>query len=128
MRNRTVEHETVTGCEWNVEGLSARLHAIYQEEARRQAGTGEDTVRHPDDYDALPEHTKEYDRVLARFIIERETWLTARIAELEALLREAREVWLTLIWDEEHGSRPEDEDSVANFKGRIDAALEQKPE
>jgi hypothetical protein len=69
-----------------VERLSATLHAIYQEEARRQAGTGEDTVRHPDDYDALPEHTKEYDRVLARFIIERETWLVARIAALKTEL------------------------------------------
>jgi hypothetical protein len=55
-----------------VEMLSAELHAIYQREARRQAGTGDDTVRHPDDYNALPEHTKEYDRVLARFILQRD--------------------------------------------------------
>lgn len=55
-----------------IESLSAELHALYQQEARRQAGTGEDTVRHPDDYASLPEHTKEYDRVLARFILARE--------------------------------------------------------
>jgi chromosome segregation ATPase len=68
-----------------VERLSAQLHAIYQAEARRQAGTGEDEVRHPDDYDALPEHTKDYDRVLARYILSRE-------ATLEGLLKEARVV------------------------------------
>lgn len=63
-----------------VEILSAKLHAIYQQEARRQAGTGEDTVRHPDDYDALPEHTKEYDRVLARYILRREANLVKQMA------------------------------------------------
>lgn len=47
-----------------MEPLSATLHAVYQREARRQ-GEG----RHPDDYETLPEHTKEYDRVLARFIL-----------------------------------------------------------
>ncbi len=55
--------------EQEIERLSKELHAIYQKEARRQAKTGEDTVRHPNDYDALPEHTKEYDRVLARYIL-----------------------------------------------------------
>jgi hypothetical protein len=53
-----------------VEVLSAKFHEIYQEEARRQAGTGDDTVRHPDEYNDLPEHTKEYDRVLARYVLE----------------------------------------------------------
>lgn len=48
------------------------LHTIYQLEAKRQTGTGEDTVRHPDDYFELPKHTKEYDRVLARYILSRE--------------------------------------------------------
>lgn len=52
-----------------VEKLSREFHAIYQKEARRQAGTGDDEVRHPDDYDALEEHTKEYDRVLARYVL-----------------------------------------------------------
>jgi hypothetical protein len=69
-----------------VERLSANLHAIYQDEARRQAGTGDDAVRHPDDYAALPERTKEYDRVLARYILQRE-------AGLRMLLWRARE-WM----------------------------------
>lgn len=56
----------------DVERLAAELHAVYQHEARRQAEAGEDEVRHPDDYASLPEHTKEYDRVLARFILARE--------------------------------------------------------
>lgn len=58
-----------------IEPLARELHAIYQREAKRQAETGEDDVRHPDDYDALPEHTKEYDRVLARFILQREHYI-----------------------------------------------------
>jgi hypothetical protein len=69
-----------------VERLSANLHAIYQDEARRQAGARDDTVRHPDDYAALPEHTKEYDRVLARYILQREEGL-------RSLLQQARE-WM----------------------------------
>jgi hypothetical protein len=69
-----------------VERLSAKLHAIYQDEARRQAGTGDDTVRQSDDYAALPERTKEYDRVLARYILQREEGL-------RSLLRQARE-WM----------------------------------
>lgn len=73
-----------------VEDLSRILHGIYQDEARRQAGTGDDTVRHPDEYDALPEHTKEYDRVLARYIIERERALRAELDEAQLRSIEAR--------------------------------------
>lgn len=65
-----------------VERLSAELHAIYQNEARRQAGVGDDSVRHPDDYAALPEHTKEYDRVLARYILQREIDLRRALLDL----------------------------------------------
>lgn len=61
----------------DIEELSAVLHRIYQHEARRQQRVGMDTVRHPDDYDALPEQTKEYDRVLARYIVQREAELVA---------------------------------------------------
>lgn len=52
-----------------LETLAARLHKVYQDEARRQAEMGVDQVRHPDDYDALPEHTKDYDRALALWVI-----------------------------------------------------------
>lgn len=47
-----------------VELLSARLHDIYQQEAHRRGD-----VRHADDYDDLAEETKEWDRVLARWIL-----------------------------------------------------------
>lgn len=48
-----------------VEVLSSKLHNIYQKEARRQGD-----VRHTDVYADLKENTKEFDRVLARFIIK----------------------------------------------------------
>lgn len=47
-----------------VEALSARLHEIYQAEAHRRGD-----VRHADAYDDLPEATKEWDRVLARWVL-----------------------------------------------------------
>lgn len=49
--------------EW-VELLSARLHDIYQAEAHRRGD-----IRHADSYDDLPDDTKEWDRVLARWIV-----------------------------------------------------------
>ena len=48
-----------------VETLSAQLHEIYMAEAKRQGD-----VRHADRYEDLPENIKEFDRVLARFIID----------------------------------------------------------
>ena len=59
--------------EKEVEELSAKLHEIYQIESRRQAGEDLDKVRWPDEYNALPENTKEYDRVLARYILKNYT-------------------------------------------------------
>lgn len=47
----------------DVETLAAQFHAVYQGEARRQGD-----VRHAEYYDQLPENTKEFDRVLARYI------------------------------------------------------------
>ena len=49
----------------DIEALSARLHEVYQKEAHRRGD-----VRHDDDYAALSEPTKEWDRVLARWIVE----------------------------------------------------------
>lgn len=49
----------------DLEELSARFHDIYQKEAHRRGD-----VRHHDDYAALPEATKEWDRVLARWVLE----------------------------------------------------------
>jgi hypothetical protein len=48
----------------DVERLSARLHEIYQAEAHRRGD-----VRHADAYDDLSDDTKEWDRVLARWIL-----------------------------------------------------------
>ena len=60
-------HHTWEECEFNqrVETLSREFHQIYQEEAKRQGD-----VRHPDNYDSLPENIKEFDRVLARYVLE----------------------------------------------------------
>jgi hypothetical protein len=49
---------------WTEESLARKLHQIYQDEAKRQGD-----VRHHDSYDQLAENVKEFDRVLARFIL-----------------------------------------------------------
>lgn len=54
-----------TDVSWEIETLSAKLHDIYMQEARRQGD-----VRHKDAYADLTENIKEFDRVLARFILE----------------------------------------------------------
>ena len=55
---------TMPAMENTVEALSAKLHDIYQLEAKRQGD-----VRHHDAYADLQESTKEFDRVLARFLL-----------------------------------------------------------
>ena len=47
-----------------IENLSEKFHAIYQAEAKRQGD-----IRHKDAYADLPENIKEFDRVLARFVL-----------------------------------------------------------
>ena len=63
-----------------IEELSVKLHEIYQIEAKRQGD-----VRHSDDYYSLSENTKEYDRVLARFII---SYAKERVIEKLNIVRE----------------------------------------
>lgn len=46
------------------EALSARFHDIYQKEAHRRGD-----VRHADAYEDLSDATKEWDRVLARWVV-----------------------------------------------------------
>lgn len=53
-----------SGCTVDLESLSARLHDIYQAEAHRRGD-----IRHADRYDDLAEPTKEWDRVLARWVL-----------------------------------------------------------
>jgi hypothetical protein len=48
-----------------VEDLARKFHDIYMAEAERQ-----NDVRHPEGYDALADNIKEYDRVLARFVLK----------------------------------------------------------
>lgn len=48
-----------------VESLAAKFHDIYQQEAKRQ-----DDVRHKDAYADLSENIKEFDRALARYVLE----------------------------------------------------------
>jgi hypothetical protein len=48
----------------DLELLSARFHEVYQIEAHRRGD-----VRHADAYDDLSEATKEWDRVLARYVL-----------------------------------------------------------
>lgn len=47
----------------DTEARSAEAHAVYQQEAHRRGD-----VRHHDDYAQLPEATKEWDRVLVRWV------------------------------------------------------------
>jgi hypothetical protein len=46
------------------EALAEAFHNVYQAEAKRQGD-----VRHKDAYADLPENIKEYDRVLARYVL-----------------------------------------------------------
>lgn len=48
-----------------MESLAAKFHDIYQQEAKRQ-----DDVRHKDAYADLSENIKEFDRALARYVLE----------------------------------------------------------
>jgi hypothetical protein len=47
-----------------VEELSSKFHDIYMLEAKRQGD-----VRHKDKYEDLTENIKEFDRVLARYVL-----------------------------------------------------------
>ena len=66
----------------DLETLSAKLHDVYQVEAKRQAVELGRHVRHPDNYFDMVESAKEYDRALARFIQEREARLLSALDEV----------------------------------------------
>lgn len=57
----------------SLEILSAAFHKIYQDEMRRQ---GRPSV-HADSYSDLPEHVKDLDRALARFVLDRDRAIEA---------------------------------------------------
>ncbi len=79
-----------------LERLSAELHDIYQIEAERQHAAEPNNpyrrLRHPDSYDELAENVKEFDRVLARFILQRENALIQRLRDFDS----ERMGWLQL--------------------------------
>lgn len=56
--------------DWEVEKLSAEFHDIYQKEAHRQEDLGLGPARHYDEYEKLSEPVKEFDRVLARYVLK----------------------------------------------------------
>ena len=58
-----------------VEELAEQLHDVYQLEAYRK-----NDVRHPDAYTDLDEGIKEYDRVIARFVLVREAAIRRDVA------------------------------------------------
>ena len=48
-----------------IEEISAEIHKMYQKEAKRQGD-----IRHKDKYKDLPENVKDFDRVIAKYIIQ----------------------------------------------------------
>ena len=77
-----------------VERLARDFHTVYQKEARRQGDT-----RHPDDFDALPENIKDFDRVLARYVLDRFQPEFREFVEGTATPRP----WKVLpVWDDPH--------------------------
>ena len=69
---------------WNdVEARAAEAHAVYQTEARRRGD-----VRHKDAYEQLDEPTKEWDRVLVRWVARTFTNPAHILAARDALVRE----------------------------------------
>ena len=65
-----------------IEQLASALHDIYQKEAKRQGDH-----RHFDKYEDLAESVKEYDRVLARYILEREKQQVEQIERIGKALK-----------------------------------------
>lgn len=49
-----------------VEKIAKRFHEVYQEEAKRQGN-----IRHDDNYNKLPQNIKEFDRALAKFVLNK---------------------------------------------------------
>lgn len=70
-------------CE-DVEKLAAKIHEVYQIEAKRQGD-----VRHADKYSDLPENVKEFDRVLARHVLramDKVLWRNNRVRLVRYML------------------------------------------
>jgi hypothetical protein len=79
--------------ESEIEDLARTFHAVYQGQARRNAEAGHEKPRHPDAYDDLPEHVKEYDRALARYVLEQYGGLEASATRVLAWLSAIDPTW-----------------------------------
>jgi DNA anti-recombination protein RmuC len=66
----TVIKRVIAMHEQELEELSSRLHDIYQKEAHRRHKASGEKIWHADNYCDLSEETKEWDRVLARWILD----------------------------------------------------------
>ena len=86
------------------EQLAREIHGVYQEQAHAA-----DDSRWPDDYDLLPEHTKDYDRVMV-------DWHLAKVNTLEATLRSERALREDLEARARHA-----EEQVAALRVRADS-------
>lgn len=67
----------------DAERLAAEFHRVYQLEAKRQGD-----VRHHDDYEALSENVKEFDRALSHYVLAN----FVPVAQLEAAQARVREL------------------------------------
>ena len=70
-----------------IEQLASELHDIYQKEAKRQGDH-----RHFDKYEDLAEPIKEYDRVLARYILDREKQQAEQIESMKKILKKIKSI------------------------------------
>lgn len=68
-----------------IESLAEKIHGVYQQEAKRQGD-----VRHHDTYAELPENIKEFDRVLAIFIL---SLFAGEAEKIEHLLTDGLDEW-----------------------------------
>lgn len=101
----------------DVEVLAREFHNVYQDEAKRQGD-----VRHHDDYDDLAENIKEFDRVLARYVLL--NFVPRSQAEKE---RQEHEAWRARIVEEAERDKAEfgaTMDAAAGHYGEVIHALE----
>ena len=70
-----------------LEELAAKVHGVYQEEAKRQGLP----IEYSDDYNNLSETTKDFDRAIAKFIIQQDKELRKKIDDLAKQFEKIKE-------------------------------------
>lgn len=81
-----------------IEKLSSEFHDIYMKEAHKQG-----RVLHPDKYEDLEENVKEYDRVLARYFVEKINLAKKEAAKeivqmIQPRFKDSNLDWLECYW------------------------------